>query len=93
LSISKTMLKKTITRGFAVALVIVFVLFSSPGSTALDGKIRNAIIVAYMNGFVDALDLNIDKIKGLKSNQDRLKKTVKEATARYIETVEKMNKN
>jgi hypothetical protein len=50
-------------------------------------------MVAYMNGYVDALTLKIKDINKLKANERLLKQRVEKEAAEYIFTVEKMNQN
>jgi hypothetical protein len=76
-----------------VPLVIIFILLlSNQGSAGLDTVIRNAIIVAYMNGYADALELKMDEINELKTDEKLLRQRIEQAAAKYIITVEKMNK-
>ena len=49
------------------------------------------IKIAYMNGCVDALKLDIEKIKDLKSNEEHLKSLVYAAADSYIMKVETLN--
>ena len=75
-----------------VPLIIIFVLLlSDQGSAGLDTVIRNAIIVAYMNGYADALELKTDEINKLKTNEKLFRQRVEQAAAKYILTVENMN--
>jgi hypothetical protein len=74
-----------------VPLIIVFTVLSDQGSAELNKVIRNAIVVAYMNGYLDALTLKIKDIKKLKANERLLKQKVEKEAADYIFTVEKMN--
>ena len=75
-----------------VPLIIIFVLLlSDQGSARLDTVIRNAIIIAYMNGYADALELKTEEINELKTDEKLLHQRVKQAAADYILTVEKMN--
>lgn len=76
-----------------ILFLILFVLIVSSNSTALEPIIRNAIITAYMNGFVDAVQTDNEEIKSLKKDKKRLKQTVETAALRYITTVENMNKS
>jgi hypothetical protein len=62
-------------------------------SAALDQRTRNTILVAYMNGYVHALQLNMKKIKLLKTDKQLLRQTVEKAASEYIITVEFLNKN
>jgi hypothetical protein len=76
-----------------VPLIIIFILLlSNQGSAGLDTVIRNAIIVAYMNGYADALELKMDEINELKTDEKLLRQRIEQAAAKYIITVEKMNK-
>ena len=77
--------------GVLAMLLIVLFLLLQPVSAALDTRIRNEILIAYMNGYVEALQLDIIKIRQLKRDSTLLRKTVTEATEKYISTVEKMN--
>ncbi|MBM4053424.1 MAG: hypothetical protein FJ264_01880 [Planctomycetes bacterium] len=50
------------------------------------------IKIAYMNGYYEALRLNIETIKALQENEDLMKQAVKNAGEKYIEMIEDMNK-
>jgi len=76
-----------------ILFLILFVLIVSSNSTALEPIIRNAIVAAYMNGFVDAVQNDIEEINKLKKDKKHLKQTVETATLRYITIVEDMNKS
>jgi hypothetical protein len=75
-----------------VPLIIIFILLSDPGNAGLDTVIRNAIIIAYMNGYADAIKLRMDEINKLKANDNLFRERIKQAAAEYILTVENMNK-
>lgn len=85
--------KLKITIILLVPLIIVFIVLSVHASAGLNKVIRNAIMVAYMNGYVDALTLKIKDINKLKANERLLKQRVEKEAAEYIFTVEKMNQN
>ena len=72
--------------------IVVFFLLSDHGNAGLDTVIRNAIIIAYMNGYTDALELTLDEISKLKTNEKLIRERTKQAAASYIITVENMNK-
>lgn len=74
----------------AILLIELFLLLK-PASAALDMRIRNEIVITYMNGYVEALQLDLIKIKKLKNDSTLLRKNVAKATEKYISTVEKMN--
>jgi 5-bromo-4-chloroindolyl phosphate hydrolysis protein len=75
-----------------VLLISIFILFSDQGSAGLDTVIRNAIMVAYMNGYAEALQLTMDEISILKTNEKLFRQRIEQAAAAYIITVENMNK-
>jgi hypothetical protein len=75
-----------------VTLIIIFILFSDGESTELDPTIRNAIVTAYMNGYADALKLNMKNIQKLKTNKKNFREKIMQAASRYIQLVENMNK-
>ena len=74
-----------------VPLIIVFILLLDQGSAGLDTVIRNAIIVAYMNGYADALQLKMGEINKLKTNKKLFRQKIEQTAAEYITTVENMN--
>ncbi len=49
------------------------------------------IRIAYINGYYEALHLNIDVIKQLQADEEKLKQAVLDAADRYIREVEKLN--
>jgi hypothetical protein len=75
-----------------VPIIILFVLFPDQGSAGLDTVIRNAILMAYMNGYADALELKTEEIKKLKASEKLFRQRIEQAAADYIVTVENMNK-
>ncbi|MCF6147767.1 MAG: hypothetical protein E3K37_03820 [Candidatus Kuenenia sp.] len=50
------------------------------------------IKIAYMNGYYEALHLNIETIKALQENEDLLKQVVNNAGEKYLKMVEDLNK-
>jgi hypothetical protein len=84
--------KKKVAFIIFMPLIIVFLLSSDQGNAGLDTVIRNAIIIAYMNGYTDALELKMDEISKLKANEKLIRERTKQAAAKYIITVENMNK-
>jgi hypothetical protein len=61
--------------GALAILLIVSFLLLKPVSTALDMRIRNEIVIAYMNEYVEALQLDLIQIKKLKNDSTLLRKT------------------
>ena len=79
--------------GTVIVVIFIYLFLPTRGSAKLEGQIRQVIIIAYMNGYADALKLKNEEIRRLKSNGKLLEKRVKEAAAVYINTVENLNKN
>jgi hypothetical protein len=57
----------------------------------LQKRDHNIIKMAYMNGTVDALKLDIEKIKHLKNNEKHLKSLVYAAADNYMKKVESLS--
>jgi hypothetical protein len=49
-------------------------------------------MVAYMNGYADALQLKMDEINKLKTNEKFLRQRIEQAAAEYIIAVDDMNR-
>ena len=75
----------------AIIIILIFVSILPSHPAGLDPEIRNAIVLAYLNGYVDALQLDIETIKKLQKDKDRLRQEAERATLKYITLVEKMN--
>jgi hypothetical protein len=84
--------KTKIATKILVLLIIVFIFLSNQGGAELDKIIRNAIMVAYMNGYADALQLKVDEINKLKTNEKFLRQRIEQAAAEYIIAVDDMNR-
>jgi hypothetical protein len=76
-----------------IVLLLCYLIVPSNSPATLNSIIRKAIVVAYMNGYVDALTLKIKDIENLKANESLLRQKVEKEVADYIFTVEKMNQN
>lgn len=70
---------------------MIFILLSDQGRAGLDAVVRNAIIIAYMNGYADALELRTEEIDELKENRNLYRQKIEQAAEKYILTVENMN--
>lgn len=57
----------------------------------LSSRMQNAIFVAYMNGYVAALKLDIAKIEAIKADKQLMKTVVMDAAREYVHQVEDMN--
>ena len=84
--------KRKVAAIMLVSTIMIFILLSDQGRAGLDAVVRNAIIIAYMNGYTDALELTLDEISKLKTNEKLIRERTKQAAAKYIITVEIMNK-
>jgi hypothetical protein len=78
--------------GAAMVILICLFLIGGSDSSGLDPEIHNAIFMAYLNGYVDALELDLKTIKMVKEDRDLLRKIAEQATSEYISIVEQMNK-
>ena len=84
--------KRRIAVIMLMSILIIVTLLSEQGRAGLDAVVRNAIIIAYMNGYADALELKTEEIKKLKTNKKLFRQRIEQAAADYIIAVEKMNK-
>jgi hypothetical protein len=87
------MKKKTL---FQIAAVVLFLLFF-PGinithSNILEKRDKELIRIAYMNGSVEALKLDIEKIKKIKSDDELFKSVVYAAADNYVKIVDSLTK-
>ena len=71
-------------------IVLWFILISS--ASALRNSHRKIIEIAFMNGYITALKLNIEKIRQLKEDKSMLLEKVEEETKKYLEKVQSLNK-
>jgi hypothetical protein len=83
--------KRRIAAIMLVSILIMITFVSSQGRAELDAVVRNAIIIAYMNGYGDALELKTEEIDELKANRNLYRRQIEQAAERYIITVENMN--
>jgi hypothetical protein len=60
-------------------------------TAGLTSRMRNAIFIAYMNGYVSALKLDIKRIQLVKTDKKLMKEIVLEAAREYVQEVEDMN--
>ena len=82
---------------FKTWFVIVILLTGSFYPVAFDAiagltsRMRNAIFMAYLNGYVSALKLDIERIQLMKTDKKLMKEIVLEAAREYVQQVEDMN--
>lgn len=78
-----------------ISLVLLSIVFAGVSFTysAINENIYSTIRVAYMNGFVDALNLDMDKITRIKGDKALLMEEVARVAAIYEERVRQMNKD
>jgi hypothetical protein len=75
---------------FAVLAVSFFSAIAAYG--VLSNKDVNLIRIAFQNGYVAALRLDIEQIQKLKNDNATMEKTVEAASERYVKQVQDMNK-
>ena len=75
---------------FAVLAVSFFSAIAAYG--VLSNKDVNLIRIAFQNGYVAALRLDIEQIQKLKNDNATMEKTVEAASDRYVKQVQDMNK-
>jgi hypothetical protein len=85
------MKKKTLSK---IAAAVLFLLFFAginiTHSNILEKRDKQLIRIAYMNGSVDALKLDIEKIKKIKSDDEFFKSVVYAAADNYVEIVDSL---
>jgi hypothetical protein len=77
--------------GAAVVFLICLFLIVASDSSGLDPEIHNAIVQAYLNGYVDALKSDLKTIKMVKKDRDLLREKAEKATMDYILIFKQMN--
>jgi cell division protein FtsB len=83
--------KRRLAFTMLVSILIIVTLLSEQGRAGLDAVVRNAIVIAYMNGYADALELKPEEIDELKANRTLYRQKIEQAAEKYIITVENMN--
>lgn len=81
------------SRGLVIGIII-FIIFSFYADYANSGRRivkYKEIKIAYMNGYYDALHLNVKKIKEIQEDEKLLVLSVRGAAEKYISIVERMN--
>ena len=76
-------------------MIIFMLLFAGANATGLyllSKRDQNIIKIAFMNGSVEILTLDLNDIRVLKNNRKLLKKWVEKAADRYLEKVEHLNR-
>ncbi len=71
--------------------IIIFSLCVNYTYSQLPSMKRRELMVAYMNGYYEAAQLDIEEIKLLQSDKDNLKEKVKSAGERYANLIDIMN--
>jgi len=75
----------------SVLLVTFVVIGAGYTYSAINQRIYDTIKVAYLNGYVDALKLDIKKIERLKSDDGEMRTTVMEEAEAYVAKVMELN--
>lgn len=77
-----------------IVITVLAVLFfaANPTHGELAKKDSNLITIAFQNGFLAALRLDIEEIKKLKDDNATMQKKVEDASQKYLKRVQDMNK-
>ncbi len=71
--------------------IITFSLCINYAYSQLSPMKRKELMIAYMNGYYQALQLDIEEIKKLQNDEDILKRKVKAAGGKYTNLIDIMN--
>jgi hypothetical protein len=86
------MLKKKMFITGIVGFVFFFLVMVTPASLAsISVNVEGLIRIAYMNGFIEAVNKDREVIDDLKRDKDLLKRTVEESAQNYLDLVRQMN--
>ncbi len=75
----------------AFMVIIIFSLCINYTYSQLSPMKRRELMIAYMNGYYQALQLDIEEIKKLQNDKDILKRKVKAAGGKYTNLIDIMN--
>ncbi len=75
----------------AFMVIIIFSLCINYTFSQLSPTKRRELVTAYMNGYYQALQLDIEEIKKLQNDEDILKRKVKAAGGKYTNLIDIMN--
>lgn len=77
-----------------IVVIVILILFGSltTAYSVLSRKDYSIIRIAFMNGYIEALNLNIEEKKKLANDKILLAKKVKSATENYLAKVEGLNR-
>ena len=77
---------------FILLILGYMVIFPSSLSAELSSAQLEIIKIAYLNGYANAIQTDLDTIKSLKQNQKMLKKYSQSSVDKYMEKVSLLNK-
>jgi hypothetical protein len=75
---------------FTILAVLFFAAITAHG--VLSNKDTNLIRIAFQNGYLAAIRLDLEEIKRIKDDNATLQKKVEDASERYVKRVQDMNK-
>lgn len=78
-----------ITIAFIVNFILLF--YTNYAYPQLSAQKSNELRIAFMNGYYEALQLDIEEIERLKKDKAILKKTIIDAAEKYIDKINTMN--
>ena len=85
-------MKKLLVAICVAGFMAVFFIITATHSETINVRDEKLIRIAYMNGFVHAIQLNMDTIKKLREDEQILKKEVELAAESYLNVIKKINK-
>ena len=74
-----------------LAIFIIFFTGINASYSALKGSYIKIIQIAYMNGYLAAIQQDMDRIRKIKNDEFLLKRTVETASEKYVDLVYRMN--
>ena len=72
-------------------MILILIICANMAYSFLNPRDQDIIRIAFMNGYVEALNLSFKEKEKMKNNKALLSKTVKSAAERYLKKVEKLN--
>lgn len=75
----------------AIVLLLIFTVGSGSSYGLIKSKYVKIVEVAYMNGFIDGVSLDLEEIKKIKTDPALFKKMVQQAAERYVQKIYELN--
>jgi hypothetical protein len=84
-------MQKKRKRIIAGILILIFIGGVHTAHSFLAGRDYSIIRIAFMNGYVEALNLSVEEKKKLENDKALLAKAVESAAERYLQRVDRLN--